>query len=468
MSTKIKSSNLDSDLQITGTFTANNFIGSVSGSATSLETPRTLTIGSTSKQFDGTADVAWSLSEIGIDSDLSSSSTDDLSEGTTNLYYTDSRARNALSASGDLNYDFATGVFSYTERTDSEVRGLFSASGDLNYTPSTGEFSITTYKSTDFDTDFSGKNTDDLSEGSSNLYYTDTRSRNALSASGDLSYNSTTGTISFTERTDSEVRNLLSASGDLIYNSATGEFSVIVPTGYDSSDFDTDFSGKDTDDLSEGTGNLYYTDARVDSHLSGGTGVSYTSGTISIGQSVGTSDNVEFNDVVVGGNLTVGGTVDGRDVAADGSKLDGIEANADVTDTANVTAAGALMGSEVTNLAAVKAFDPNAYVDQTSTTGAAEIPAGTLAQRDQTPSAGYFRFNIESEQFEGYNGTSWGSVGGGGATGGGGDQVFIENDQVVNNNYTITVGRNAMSTGPITVEDGVVITIPDGVRWVVI
>ena len=43
------------------------------------------------------------------------------------------------------------------------------------------------------------------------------------------------------------------------------------------------------------------------------------------------------------------------------TKLDGIEANADVTDTANVTSAGALMDSEVTNLAQVKAFDSSDY-----------------------------------------------------------------------------------------------------------
>lgn len=47
------------------------------------------------------------------------------------------------------------------------------------------------------------------------------------------------------------------------------------------------------------------------------------------------------------GDILVSGTVDGRDVATDGTKLDGIEALADVTDTANVTAAGALMDSEV-------------------------------------------------------------------------------------------------------------------------
>lgn len=46
-------------------------------------------------------------------------------------------------------------------------------------------------------------------------------------------------------------------------------------------------------------------------------------------------------------NVSVTGTVDGRDVAADGTKLDGVEALADVTDVANVTAAGALMDSEV-------------------------------------------------------------------------------------------------------------------------
>ena len=47
------------------------------------------------------------------------------------------------------------------------------------------------------------------------------------------------------------------------------------------------------------------------------------------------------------GNLTLAGTVDGRDLATDGAKLDLIEALADVTDTANVTSAGALMDSEV-------------------------------------------------------------------------------------------------------------------------
>ncbi|MDA7495922.1 hypothetical protein N8469_00250 [bacterium] len=67
----------------------------------------------------------------------------------------------------------------------------------------------------------------------------------------------------------------------------------------------------------------------------------------------------------VNGNIVVSGTVDGRDLATDGDKLDLIEANADVTDSVNVEAAGALMDSEVTNLAQVKAFDSSDYATST-------------------------------------------------------------------------------------------------------
>tara|TARA_Y100000589_G_scaffold142561_1_gene136044 strand:- start:189 stop:1466 length:1278 start_codon:yes stop_codon:yes gene_type:complete len=84
------------------------------------------------------------------------------------------------------------------------------------------------------------------------------------------------------------------------------------------------------------------------------------------------------NNVAIGNNITVGGTVDGRDLATDGTKLDGIEASADVTDATNVTAAGALMDSEVTNLAQVKAFDSSDYATaaQGSTADAALPKAG--------------------------------------------------------------------------------------------
>jgi hypothetical protein len=51
--------------------------------------------------------------------------------------------------------------------------------------------------------------------------------------------------------------------------------------------------------------------------------------------------------LAVTGNISVSGTVDGRDIATDGTKLDGIESLADVTDATNVNAAGAVMHSDI-------------------------------------------------------------------------------------------------------------------------
>ena len=131
-----------------------------------------------------------------------------------------------------------------------------------------------------------------------------------------------------------------------------------------------------------------------------------------------TLTNKTLASPAITGNTTTTGTIDGRDVAADGTKLDGIEtsatadqtgaeikvayeaeantnayndaavtklagieAAADVTDTTNVTAAGALMDSEVTNLAAVKAFDTTDYATAAQgTTADAALPkaGGTM------------------------------------------------------------------------------------------
>lgn len=62
---------------------------------------------------------------------------------------------------------------------------------------------------------------------------------------------------------------------------------------------------------------------------------------------------------------------------------------------------------------------------------------------------------------------TWTAVGQG-ATGGGGNQIFVENGQTVTTNYTIPTSKNAMSTGPITINGGVTVTIPSGSRWVVL
>jgi hypothetical protein len=56
----------------------------------------------------------------------------------------------------------------------------------------------------------------------------------------------------------------------------------------------------------------------------------------------------------------------------------------------------------------------------------------------------------------------------GGATGAGTDEIFWENGQNVTASYTITTNKNAMSAGPITVNSGVVVTVPSGSAWTVV
>lgn len=57
---------------------------------------------------------------------------------------------------------------------------------------------------------------------------------------------------------------------------------------------------------------------------------------------------------------------------------------------------------------------------------------------------------------------------GGGATGAGQDDVFYENSQSVTTDYTISTGKNAMSAGPIEIDDGITVTVPDGSAWTVV
>lgn len=183
----------------------------------------------------------------------------------------------SASGNGALAYNNTTGVFTYTPPTLSGIGG----------------------------------DTDDVSEGSTNLYFTDARARSAISVTGSGSYDSGTGVITVT-------------GGVTSVNTATGAVTL------------------DTDDISEGSTNQYFTTARtrgaisvtdsggdgslgynsstgvitytgpsaseVRAHISGGTGVTITDGEIAIGQDVGTSDNVQFNNATIDGNLTVNGT----------------------------------------------------------------------------------------------------------------------------------------------------------------
>ena len=108
-------------------------------------------------------------------------------------------------------------------------------------------------------------------------------SLSAVDAGGDgsLSYDAATGAFTFTGPSALEVRAHLSAGGDLAYNATTGVISFTERT-----------------------------DAEVRGLISAGTGISYDSatGVISAGQATGAGDDVEFNNLVLAGDLTVNGT----------------------------------------------------------------------------------------------------------------------------------------------------------------
>ena len=48
------------------------------------------------------------------------------------------------------------------------------------------------------------------------------------------------------------------------------------------------------------------------------------------------------------------------------------------------------------------------------------------------------------------------------------NQVFFENDKLVEVNYQITSTKNAMSAGPISVSAGIAITVPSGCSWTIV
>jgi hypothetical protein len=271
---------------------------------------------------------------------LSNNDTDDLAEGSTNQYYTDARARGAISVTGSGSYNSSTGVITVTGGvtsvnsltgavtidtddvaegstnqyyTDARSRSAISVTGSGSYNSATGVITVTGgVTSVNSLTGAVTIDTDDLAEGT-NQYYTDARARGAVSAGGDLSYNSGTGVFSFTERTDSEVRGLVSAGGDLSYNSGTGVFSFTERTDSEVRGLVsvTDAGGDGSLAYNSSTGVFTYTGpsaAEVRAHFTGGTGVTITSGSIAIGQAVGTGDNVTFNDLTINGDLTVSGT----------------------------------------------------------------------------------------------------------------------------------------------------------------
>ena len=164
---------------------------------------------------------------------------------------------------GSLAYNSTSGVITYTGPSASEVRAHISGGTGITVTDGVIATTITQY-------------TEALSRG--DISVTD------AGGDGSLAYNSTTGVITYTGPSAAEARAHISVTdaggdGSMAYNSGTG---VITYTGPSASE--------------------------VRAHISGGTGVTVSSGAISIGQAVATSSDVTFADVIVSGNLTVSGT----------------------------------------------------------------------------------------------------------------------------------------------------------------
>ena len=297
--------------------------------------------------------------------------TDDVTEGATNKYYTAGRVRNeftGIDAGGDgsFAYDSATGVFTYTGPSAAEARAHFSAvqaSGDggFAYDPTSGSFTYTGPTNVDYRAavsanDAGGDGSFAYDSATGVFTYTgpsaaEARAHFSATTASGVTFNSSTGAIAL-----ASIPNASLANSDVTVNGATialggsatlnaddiAEAAGGTNKYYTQARFDTAFAAKDTDDLAEGA-NLYYTQARFDTALaakdtgdlaedanatatsgtqyftqgrarnalSAGTGVSYnsTSGVIAIGQAVGTTDNVTFNNMTVSGDLTVQGTL---------------------------------------------------------------------------------------------------------------------------------------------------------------
>ena len=174
---------------------------------------------------------------ITAENGVADSDTDDLAEGTSNLYFTDTRARQAVSGGTGISYDNSTGVIS----VDNTIA-----------TKSYADNAVSTV--------VNALDSDDIEEGSSNLYFTNGRARNAVSAGTGITYNAADGII-----------NVSANTYDAYGAASTAE-------GAANSYTDSAINALTTSDIEEGT-NQYFTDARARGAVNAGNGLSYNSGT---------------------------------------------------------------------------------------------------------------------------------------------------------------------------------------------
>ena len=66
-----------------------------------------------------------------------------------------------------------------------------------------------------------------------------------------------------------------------------------------------------------------------------------------------------------------------------------------------------------------------------------------------------------------FNGAT-GAIVSSGGVGGGSDSIFYLNDVIITQSYTIPLNKNAMTAGPVTIGDGVTVTIQNGSVWTIV
>jgi hypothetical protein len=138
---------------------------------------------------------------------------------------------------------------------------------------------------------------------------------------------------------------------------------------------------------------------------------------------------------------------------------------------ANVTGGALYIGATITGTGVTAETRVTDFLTGSGGVGTYIVtPSQTVAPGtaiSDTAVLGMVRYNNTTNAFEGYGQSGWAGIGGG-ATGAGGDEVFILNSQVITASYAIPSSKNASSTGPLTVNSGVTITIPSGSRWVIL
>lgn len=166
-----------------------------------------------------------------------------------------------------------------------------------------------------------------------------------------------------------------------------------------------------------------------------------------------------FSGTVVSSSVTItGGTINSTSIGAStasSGRFTTLEA------TGN-TILGDTSGDTITANAGTVNIPNNLIF---SGTGAITLPTGTTAQEPGTPTAGMIRYNSETDSFEGYTtATGWGNIGGGASANG----SIYENKNTISASYTLTTNYNGMSVGPLTIDAGVIVTVPSGQRWVIL